>query len=321
MKRPKLLTQRQSVKTPKGRFTHRMPFPCRAAKGLECVFPIRFTQCSRVWFTLAMPCSDHAVLLKATSQHGRREALRRTACYVWIGLNWRFIAALHMVTLVPSPATDCTATECLATECLTAERPATECLTTECLTTECLTTECPATECLTSVRQRNVWQRSVWQRSVWQRSVRQRSVWQQCTTTECLTTECPAKACLTTECPATACLTTECPASVWQRSVWGVSDNGESAKCLTTECPAMECLSTECPATERLKMECLTTECLAAQCPLKSDQVWRNFAFTWLQLITHTQGVDKITEILDGAGIKLCSLWVSYVVLLFVYTV
>jgi hypothetical protein len=34
-----------------------MPFPllCRAAKGLECVFPIWFTQCGRVWFTLAMP--------------------------------------------------------------------------------------------------------------------------------------------------------------------------------------------------------------------------------------------------------------------------
>ena len=50
---------------------HAVPLPCRAAKGLECVFPIWFTQCGRVWFTLAMPCSDHAVLLKATTQHGR----------------------------------------------------------------------------------------------------------------------------------------------------------------------------------------------------------------------------------------------------------
>jgi hypothetical protein len=49
---------------------HAVPLPCRAAKGLECVFPIWFTQCDRVWFTLAMPCSDHAVLLKATAQHG-----------------------------------------------------------------------------------------------------------------------------------------------------------------------------------------------------------------------------------------------------------
>jgi hypothetical protein len=46
-----------------------VPLPCCAAKGLECVFPIWFTQCGRVWFTLAMPCSDHAVLLKAMAQH------------------------------------------------------------------------------------------------------------------------------------------------------------------------------------------------------------------------------------------------------------
>jgi len=41
----------------KGRLTHSMPFPCRAravplpcraAKGLECVFTIWFTQCGRV---------------------------------------------------------------------------------------------------------------------------------------------------------------------------------------------------------------------------------------------------------------------------------
>ena len=46
----------------KGRFTHTIPFPCRphavslpchAAKGLEYVLPIWFTQCGRVWFTLA----------------------------------------------------------------------------------------------------------------------------------------------------------------------------------------------------------------------------------------------------------------------------
>jgi hypothetical protein len=48
---------------------------CRAAKGLECVFPIWFTQCSHVWFTLAMPCPYHAVL-KAMARHGRQ----KTAC-------------------------------------------------------------------------------------------------------------------------------------------------------------------------------------------------------------------------------------------------
>jgi hypothetical protein len=39
---------------------HAVPLPCRAAKGLECVFPISFAQCCRVWFTLAMPCPCHA---------------------------------------------------------------------------------------------------------------------------------------------------------------------------------------------------------------------------------------------------------------------
>jgi len=43
---------------------HDVPLPCRAAKGLECVFPIWFTQCGRVWFTLAMHCTcrAHAML-------------------------------------------------------------------------------------------------------------------------------------------------------------------------------------------------------------------------------------------------------------------
>ena len=66
----------------KGRFTHSMPCPCPAAKGLECVFPIWLTHCGRVWFTVVMPCSDHAVLLKARAQpslDGRAVALRRTA--------------------------------------------------------------------------------------------------------------------------------------------------------------------------------------------------------------------------------------------------
>jgi hypothetical protein len=39
---------------------HAVPLQCRAPKGLECVFPIWFTQCGCVWFTLAMPCRCHA---------------------------------------------------------------------------------------------------------------------------------------------------------------------------------------------------------------------------------------------------------------------
>jgi len=69
-----------------------MPCPCRAVKGLECVLPTLFTQCSGVWPTLAMPihmpCSNHAVLPKATAQHVHRE----TAC----GLPAR-------VRLLPAP--------------------------------------------------------------------------------------------------------------------------------------------------------------------------------------------------------------------------
>jgi hypothetical protein len=55
--------------TCKCRFTHTMPFPCRSAKALDCVFPIWFTQCGRVWFTyhaVPLPCHEY-VFLKATS--------------------------------------------------------------------------------------------------------------------------------------------------------------------------------------------------------------------------------------------------------------
>jgi hypothetical protein len=43
-----------------------VPLPCRAFKGLECVFPTWFTQCGRVWFTLAMlyPCCSPAMLCR-----------------------------------------------------------------------------------------------------------------------------------------------------------------------------------------------------------------------------------------------------------------
>ena len=56
---------------------HAVPLSFCAAKGLDCVFPVWFTQCGRVWVTLAMPmpmpCSDHAVLLIATAQHVRQQ--------------------------------------------------------------------------------------------------------------------------------------------------------------------------------------------------------------------------------------------------------
>ena len=68
---------------PKGRFTHSIPcpcrvhavpLPCRAAKDLDCVFPIWITQCGRVWFTLAMPCPCRANALlrprRSSQGHG-----------------------------------------------------------------------------------------------------------------------------------------------------------------------------------------------------------------------------------------------------------
>jgi len=68
-----------------GRFTHSMPrtchahavpLPCRAAKGLECLSHLIYTVRPCLIHTchaVPLPCSDHAVLLKATAQHGRRE--------------------------------------------------------------------------------------------------------------------------------------------------------------------------------------------------------------------------------------------------------
>jgi hypothetical protein len=54
-----------------------VPLQCRAAKGLDCVFPIWFRQCGCVWFTHAMPRLCHATtmpfwkrLLKVTAQRG-----------------------------------------------------------------------------------------------------------------------------------------------------------------------------------------------------------------------------------------------------------
>ena len=71
--------QNYNIKTDKDRLTHSMPCPCRAAKGLECVFPIWFTQCGRVWFTLAMPRPCHALTMPFFSRP-RHSATVKTAC-------------------------------------------------------------------------------------------------------------------------------------------------------------------------------------------------------------------------------------------------
>jgi hypothetical protein len=59
---------------------HSVPLPCRAAKCLESVFPIWFTQCGRVWFTLAMPCSCHAPTLPFFSRPRHSTSVCRRPC-------------------------------------------------------------------------------------------------------------------------------------------------------------------------------------------------------------------------------------------------
>jgi len=61
---------------------HAFPLPCRAAMGLECVFPIWLTRCGRVWFTLAMSClcRAHAVLRPCLSENDFSRPRHSTAC-------------------------------------------------------------------------------------------------------------------------------------------------------------------------------------------------------------------------------------------------
>jgi hypothetical protein len=56
---------------------HAVPLQCRASNGLECVFPIWFTQCGRVWFTLAMPRPCHALNMPFFSRPRHRTAVER----------------------------------------------------------------------------------------------------------------------------------------------------------------------------------------------------------------------------------------------------
>jgi len=54
-----------------------MPFPCCAAKGLECVFPIWFTQCDCVWFKLATPCPCHVPTMPFFSRPQHSTAVKK----------------------------------------------------------------------------------------------------------------------------------------------------------------------------------------------------------------------------------------------------
>ena len=50
---------------------------CCVIKGLECVFPIWFTQCGRVWFTLAMPHPCYALTMPFFSRPFHSTAVKR----------------------------------------------------------------------------------------------------------------------------------------------------------------------------------------------------------------------------------------------------
>jgi hypothetical protein len=56
---------------------HAISLPCRAAKSFECVFPIWFTQCGHVWFTLAMPRPCHALTMPFFSRPRHSAAIKK----------------------------------------------------------------------------------------------------------------------------------------------------------------------------------------------------------------------------------------------------
>ena len=59
-----------------------VPLPCRAAKGLECVLPIWFTQCGRVWFTLTMPGPCQALTMLFSRPRHSTAVERRPVGYM-----------------------------------------------------------------------------------------------------------------------------------------------------------------------------------------------------------------------------------------------
>ena len=61
----------------KGWFTCSMPCPCHVTKGLECVFPVWFTQWGRVWFILSVPCPCHAATMPFFSRPWHSTSVKR----------------------------------------------------------------------------------------------------------------------------------------------------------------------------------------------------------------------------------------------------
>ena len=80
---------------------------CRAAKGLECVFPIWFTQCGHVWFTRAMPRPCHPRPCYYSQGHGTAWPSREV---LWANCprsaSSRYHAEFHEVVIKRIPITD-----------------------------------------------------------------------------------------------------------------------------------------------------------------------------------------------------------------------
>jgi len=76
--------------------------PCRAANGLECVFPIWFTQCCHVWFTLAMPRPCHSSQGHGTAWPLRKSLWTNCPCSASSGYHMEF----HLVVIRCIPISD-----------------------------------------------------------------------------------------------------------------------------------------------------------------------------------------------------------------------
>jgi hypothetical protein len=90
---------------------HAVPLPCHSAKALDCVFPIWFTLCGRVWFTHTMPFPCHATNmpfwkrpLKAMARLQQGDGMG-TGWYVWISIGGPETACWRPTSIRLIPAT------------------------------------------------------------------------------------------------------------------------------------------------------------------------------------------------------------------------
>ena len=86
---------------------HAVPMPSRAAKDLECVFPTWFTQCGRVWFTLAIPRPCHPRPFRFSQGHGTARPSRYGLWATCLrSTSSGYHAEFHEVLIRPIPISD-----------------------------------------------------------------------------------------------------------------------------------------------------------------------------------------------------------------------